>query len=44
MSWTVACFCGHTFTAPPGRCGACGTTLTDAAPSRRHPRPVRATR
>jgi hypothetical protein len=24
MSWTVACFCGSTFTTPPMRCRTCG--------------------
>jgi hypothetical protein len=32
MSWTVACFCGNIYTAPPDRCDACGSTLDDAAP------------
>jgi hypothetical protein len=31
MSWTVACFCGNVYTAPPDRCGVCGrsTDRTD---------------
>jgi hypothetical protein len=34
MSWTVACFCGNNYTAPPERCGACGRTLPNTAPRR----------
>jgi|KBSMisStandDraft_5_1062788.scaffolds.fasta_scaffold15360_4 hypothetical protein len=33
MSWTVACFCGNVYTAPPNRCDECGCTLVDCAPS-----------
>jgi hypothetical protein len=32
MSWTIACFCGNVYTAPPDRCDACGSTIEDAAP------------
>jgi hypothetical protein len=32
MTWTVACFCGNVYTAPPDRCDACGSTLTYVAP------------
>lgn len=32
MTWTVACFCGNVYTAPPDRCDACGSTISDAAP------------
>lgn len=32
MTWTVACFCGNVYSAPPDRCDACGTTLSDEAP------------
>ena len=35
MSWTVACFCGTVFHAPPDRCPTCGTPLPDV--SRSHP-------
>jgi hypothetical protein len=31
MSWTIACFCGNVYTAPPHRCDACGSTLDHAA-------------
>jgi rRNA maturation endonuclease Nob1 len=31
MSWTIACFCGNVYTAPPDRCDACGSTLDHAA-------------
>jgi hypothetical protein len=27
MSWTVACFCGTTFTAPADRCPTCQTAV-----------------
>jgi hypothetical protein len=30
MSWTIACFCGNVYTAPPDRCDACGSTLDHA--------------
>lgn len=26
MTWTVACFCGNVYCAPPNRCEACGNT------------------
>ena len=32
MTWTVACFCGNVYTAPPDRCDACGSTLSYVAP------------
>ena len=28
MSWTVACFCGNVYFAPPDRCDVCGRGLT----------------
>lgn len=31
MSWTIACFCGNVYTAPPDRCDTCGSTLDHAA-------------
>jgi hypothetical protein len=31
MSWTIACFCGNVYTAPPVRCDACGSTVDQAA-------------
>jgi hypothetical protein len=31
MSWTIACFCGNVYTAPPNRCEACGSILDHAA-------------
>jgi hypothetical protein len=31
MSWTIACFCGNVYTAPPDRCDACGSALDHAA-------------
>jgi hypothetical protein len=31
MSWTIACFCGNVYTAPPDRCDACGSTIEQAA-------------
>jgi hypothetical protein len=30
MSWTVACFCGTVFEAPPDRCPTCASHLPDA--------------
>ena len=30
MSWTVACFCGNLYTAPPTRCDVCNRTLSRA--------------
>lgn len=27
MSWTVACFCGNVYAAPPARCEACGRSI-----------------
>src|ERR1700758_24687 len=32
MSWTIACFCGNIYTAPPNRCAVCGSTIEDAVP------------
>jgi hypothetical protein len=32
MTWTVACFCGNVYTAPPDRCDACGSTLSYVVP------------
>jgi hypothetical protein len=31
MSWTIACFCGNVYTAPPDRCAACDRTLDQSA-------------
>jgi hypothetical protein len=30
MNWTVACFCGNVYSAPPDRCEVCGSTLEGA--------------
>jgi hypothetical protein len=30
MTWTVACFCGNVYTAPPARCDVCNRTLSRA--------------
>jgi hypothetical protein len=30
MNWTVACFCGNVYTAPPARCDLCNRTLSRA--------------
>jgi hypothetical protein len=30
MSWTVACFCGNVYTAPPERCDVCGCSIDGA--------------
>jgi hypothetical protein len=30
MSWTVACFCGNVYTAPPDRCDVCGCSIGGA--------------
>ena len=27
MSWTVACFCGNVYAAPPDRCEVCGSSI-----------------
>ena len=27
MTWTVACFCGNVYSAPPDRCEVCGHTV-----------------
>jgi hypothetical protein len=32
MTWTVACFCGNVYTAPPDRCVACDNTLSYVVP------------
>jgi hypothetical protein len=29
MSWTVACFCGTVFEAPPDRCPTCASHVPD---------------
>jgi predicted ester cyclase len=29
MSWTVACFCGNVYTAPPARCDVCKLAAPD---------------
>jgi hypothetical protein len=34
MSWTVACFCGNVYTAPPARCDVCDRTLSSAVTDR----------
>jgi hypothetical protein len=31
MRWTVACFCGNVYTAPPDRCNVCHISLARAA-------------
>lgn len=30
MTWTVACFCGNVYTAPPDRCAVCGQSIDRA--------------
>jgi hypothetical protein len=30
MSWTVACFCGNVYIAPPDRCDVCGCSIDGA--------------
>jgi hypothetical protein len=30
MTWTVACFCGNVYTAPPDRCDVCHNSLDHA--------------
>jgi hypothetical protein len=32
MNWTVACFCGNVYTAPPNRCDECGCTFGEPVP------------
>jgi hypothetical protein len=32
MTWTVACFCGNVYTAPPEHCDACRSTVSCVAP------------
>jgi hypothetical protein len=41
MPWTVGCFCGQTFTAPPMRCPHCASRLPDPT-VRRRPRATHA--
>jgi hypothetical protein len=31
MRWTVVCFCGNVYTAPPDRCNVCHVSLDHAA-------------
>jgi hypothetical protein len=31
MHWTVACFCGNVYTAPPDHCSVCHRNLDSAA-------------
>jgi hypothetical protein len=31
MGWTVACFCGNVYTAPPDQCNVCHRGLDHAA-------------
>jgi hypothetical protein len=31
MSWTVVCFCGNVYIAPPDRCEVCGSTVEGVA-------------
>jgi len=33
MSWTIACFCGNTYAAPPDRCPVCGSTIDGVSPT-----------
>lgn len=43
MSWTVACYCGTVYQAPPDRCPSCHTPLPDVSgshPIENDPRPV----
>jgi hypothetical protein len=30
MRWTVACFCGNVYTAPPDQCNVCHISLDHA--------------
>lgn len=32
MSWTIACFCGHIYNAPPDRCPVCDSTIDRVSP------------
>jgi hypothetical protein len=32
MSWSIACFCGTIYTAPPDRCPVCGSTVDRVSP------------
>lgn len=34
MTWTVACFCGHTYQSPPDHCQVCGRPLDHEATGR----------
>ena len=34
MAWTIACYCGKVYTAPPDRCEICGSTLGPSASNR----------
>jgi hypothetical protein len=34
MSWTVACFCGTVYEAPPDRCPTCASRLPDVSTGR----------
>jgi hypothetical protein len=38
MSWTVACFCGNVYTAPPDDCEVCGRSIEAATPGPIEPR------
>jgi len=31
MAWTIACYCGNLYTAPPNRCEICGSSLEPSA-------------
>lgn len=31
MAWTIACYCGNVYTAPPDRCEICGSALESSA-------------
>jgi hypothetical protein len=31
MAWTIACYCGNVYSAPPDRCEICGSTLEPSA-------------
>jgi hypothetical protein len=36
MSWTVACFCGTVYEAPPDRCPTCASHVPDVSAGRIH--------
>jgi hypothetical protein len=38
MSWTVACFCGNVYTAPPNGCEVCGCSIEPTTPGTTEPR------